>query len=97
MRDAAFNPSGMAIIDALAGLVNSLGMESIGEFAENLATIKVLSAAGVDYAQGYGISKPVMPDRILAARSSAEFIEDPEILAFIRSLQDQVPNTMPPV
>lgn len=95
VRDAAYSPSSMAIIQALAGLVTSLGMKSIGEFAENLATIKVLSAAGVDYAQGYGISKPVMPERILAARSGAEFIEDPEIMAFIRSLQEKVSETMP--
>jgi EAL domain-containing protein (putative c-di-GMP-specific phosphodiesterase class I) len=94
VRDAAHSPSAMAIIEAIAGLVSSLGMKSIGEFAENLATIKVLAAAGVDYAQGYGISKPVMPERILAARSGAEFIEDPEIMAFIRSLQEEVSNTM---
>lgn len=87
VRDAAHSPSGMAIVEALAGLVNGLGMKSIGEFAENLATIKVLATAGVDYAQGYGISKPVSPERILAAKSCAEFIEDPEIMAFVRSLQ----------
>jgi hypothetical protein len=70
-------------------------MKSIGEFAEDLATIKVLSEAGVDYAQGYGISKPVMPERILAARSGADFIENPEILAFINSLQESMSGTMP--
>jgi predicted signal transduction protein with EAL and GGDEF domain len=85
----------MAIVEAIAGLVRSLGMKSIGEFAENLATIKVLAAAGVDYAQGYGISKPVLPERILAARSSADFIEDPDILAFISSLQEDVSDTLP--
>ena len=95
VRDAAHSPSGMAIVDALAGLVNSLGMKSIGEFAENLAVIKVLAAAGVDYAQGYGISKPVLPERILAARNSAEFIEDPEILAFIKSLPEKAAYTLP--
>ena len=95
VRDAAHSPSGMAIIEAIAGLVTSLGMKSIGEFAENLATIKVLAAAGVDYAQGYGISRPVMPERILAAHSGADFIEDPEIMAFIRSLQESVTDTIP--
>jgi EAL domain-containing protein (putative c-di-GMP-specific phosphodiesterase class I) len=95
VRDAAHSPSGMAIIEAIAGLVNSLGMKSIGEFAEDLATIKALSFAGVDYAQGYGISKPVMPERILAANSGADFIEDPEIMAFIQSLQAKVSHTMP--
>lgn len=96
VKDAAHSPSGAAIVEALAGLVSSLGMKSIGEFAENLATIKVLAAAGVDYAQGYGISKPVMPERILAATSGAEFIEDPEIMAFVRSLQrDESDNNLP--
>jgi EAL domain-containing protein (putative c-di-GMP-specific phosphodiesterase class I) len=95
VRDAAHSPSSMAIVEAIAGLVNSLGMKSIGEFAENLASIKVLADAGVDYAQGYGISKPVMPDRILAACSSADFIEDPEIMAYVRSLQNKADDTMP--
>jgi EAL domain-containing protein (putative c-di-GMP-specific phosphodiesterase class I) len=95
VRDAAHSPSGMAIIEAIAGLVTSLGMKSIGEFAENLSTIKVLAAAGVDYAQGYGISRPVLPERILAANSGADFIEDPEIMAFIRSLQSGVTDTIP--
>jgi hypothetical protein len=49
----------------------------------------------VDYAQGYGISKPVMPECILAAHSSADFIEDPETMAFMRSLQYKAENTMP--
>jgi EAL domain-containing protein (putative c-di-GMP-specific phosphodiesterase class I) len=95
VKDAAHSLSGMAIVESIASLVTKLGMKSIGEFAEDLATIKVLSEAGVDYAQGYGISKPVMPERILAARSGADFIENPEILAFINSLQESMSGTMP--
>jgi len=87
VRDAARNPSGRAIVEALAGLVGSLGMKSIGEFAEDLPTIKVLAEAGVDYAQGYGISKPVLPEKILAAKCGADFIEDPAILEFVQGLQ----------
>jgi len=64
-------------------------MKSIGEFAEDLPAIKALVEAGVDYAQGYGISKPVPPERILAARSGADFIEDLEILAYIKDLQSR--------
>lgn len=95
VRDAAQSPSGMAIVEAVAGLVTSLGMKSIGEFAENLAVLKVLVAAGVDYAQGYAISKPVMPAQILAARNSTEFIEDQDVLAFIQSLSDGTSETLP--
>ena len=89
VRGAAHHPSGMAIVDAVGNLVGNLGMKSIGEFAENLDAIKMLSSAGIDYAQGYGISKPVLPERILQSRSGADFIEDPEILAFVQQLQDE--------
>ncbi|MDM4766287.1 bifunctional diguanylate cyclase/phosphodiesterase [Pelomonas sp. SE-A7] len=95
VRDAANNPSGMAVLSALGGLVNNLGMKSIGEYAENLPILKALVSAGVDYAQGYGISRPVLPERILEARSAADFIEDPEIYAFVRQLQGREQNTMP--
>ncbi|HEY1090045.1 MAG TPA: EAL domain-containing protein, partial [Burkholderiaceae bacterium] len=87
VRDAAVNPSGMAILSALGGLVRDLGMKSIGEYAENLAILKALVAAGVDYAQGYAISRPVPPERILAATSAADFIDDPAVFAYVQQLQ----------
>jgi EAL domain-containing protein (putative c-di-GMP-specific phosphodiesterase class I) len=95
VRDATRSQAGMAIIAAIGGLVNSLGMKSVGEFAEDLATIRALVDAGIDYAQGYGISKPVDPERILAATSGADFIEDPDIFAFIKQLQTQADSTLP--
>ena len=94
VRDAARSQSGMAIIMAIGGLVNSLGMKSVGEFAEDLPTIRALVDAGIDYAQGYGISKPVEPEKILAASSGADFIQDPEILAFIKQLQANADDTL---
>lgn len=94
VRSAAHSPAGLAIIEALGGLVSNLGMKSIGEFAEDLVTIKALVSAGIDYAQGYGISKPVLPERILQCRSAAEFIEDPEILAYIQQIQSGVDATL---
>jgi diguanylate cyclase (GGDEF)-like protein len=96
VKDATHSHAGLAIIEAIGGLVSSLGMKSIGEYAEDLVTIKALVDARIDYAQGYGISKPVMPERILAARSSVDFIEDPEILAYVTQLQSgENSNTMP--
>ncbi len=95
VKDAVHSPAGLAIIDAIGTLVGNLGMKSIGEFAEDLATIKALANAGIDYAQGYGISKPVMPERILACRSGADFIEDPEILEFVKQLQAKQDSTLP--
>lgn len=95
VKDAVHSPAGLAIIDAIGGLVSNLGMKSIGEYAENLATIKALVNAGIDYAQGYGISKPVLPERLLQCRSAADFIEDAEILAYFQQINSGANATMP--
>ena len=36
-----------------------MNIESIAEFVENDEILEVLSDIGVDYAQGYGIGKPM--------------------------------------
>ena len=95
VKGSAQNPAGAAIITSIGRLVNDLGMKSIGEFAEDLPTIQVLVEAGIHYAQGYGISKPVAPEEILKAKSSAEFIQDPEILAYFQRLQSGSELSMP--
>lgn len=89
IKDAPRSPAGMVIIEAIAGLARSLGMRSVGEFAEDLPTIQAIANAGISYAQGYGISKPVSPERILQAKSCVDLIEDPEVLKFVRQIRDQ--------
>ncbi len=89
VKDAPKNLAGMVIIEAIAGMASSLGMRSVGEFAEDLPTIQALSDAGINYAQGYGVSKPVSPERILRAQSCADLIEDPAVLMFVQAIRDQ--------
>ena len=73
----------------VGGQAGEVARAAGGEFAEDLPTIKVLCEAGIDFAQGYGISKPVTGDLILSAQSGADFVQDPEILAFLQELQSQ--------
>jgi len=47
-----------AIVDLIARLGVVMGKRTIAEFVENDAMIEMLRQIGVDYAQGYGISKP---------------------------------------
>ncbi len=89
IKDAPRNPAGMVIIEAIAGLARSLGMRSVGEFAEDLPTIQAIADAGINYAQGYGVSKPVEAERILQARSCVDLIEDPEVLKFVQQIRAQ--------
>jgi len=54
----------------LVGNINDvghlLGKQTIAEYAEDEPTIEALRELGVDYAQGYGISKPVPLEDVLA-------------------------------
>ncbi len=58
-------------------------MQTIAEWAEDLPTLQALYDAGIDYVQGYAVSRPQAPERMLEASSAASFIEDPAIARFV--------------
>ncbi len=80
------HPSNLAIVEAIVSLARNLGMKTIAEWVEDRATVQALVEAGVDYVQGYAISRPQPPARLLAASSSASFIDDERLVQFVRSL-----------
>ena len=47
------------MVQAISSMCRVLGLSTIGEFAENETIIGMLREIGVDYAQGYGISRPI--------------------------------------
>jgi EAL domain-containing protein (putative c-di-GMP-specific phosphodiesterase class I) len=51
-------PMDAAMVRAIADIGHTLGLECIAEFVENDAVITELRAAGVDYAQGFGVQRP---------------------------------------
>ncbi len=85
VRGVNAHPANLAIVEAIVELATNLGMKTIAEWAEDRATVESLARAGVDYVQGYAISKPQEADAILAARSSASFIEDEGVAVFVRN------------
>lgn len=87
VKDATRNAASVAILDAIGSLIGNLGMKSTGEFAEDLPTIIALVNAGIDYAQGYGISRPVMPEEIISANSAADFVTDPAVKNYLLYLR----------
>jgi diguanylate cyclase (GGDEF)-like protein/PAS domain S-box-containing protein len=46
------------VIEAIVGMARGLGKSTIAEFVGDEATIEMLRAAGVDYAQGYHVGRP---------------------------------------
>lgn len=78
------HPANLAIIQAIVELTRNLGMKSIAEWAEDCATVESLAQAGVDYVQGFAISRPQEPAALLTAKSSASFITNEEVLRYVR-------------
>ena len=86
IRSVNNHPSDLAIVEAIVSLARSLGMKTIAEWAEDRATVETLVEAGIDFIQGYAIARPQSPELILAAQSTAGFIQDERLRQYVRGL-----------
>jgi EAL domain-containing protein (putative c-di-GMP-specific phosphodiesterase class I) len=80
------HPANVAIVEAIVSLAGNLGMRTIAEWAEDAATIRTLAEIGVDYVQGYAVARSQPADKLLAASSSASFIQADDVLQLVRTL-----------
>ena len=53
------DPVSSAIVSAINQLAHAMGLKTVAEFVDSNAIKKLLKGLGVDYAQGYGIAKPL--------------------------------------
>lgn len=83
---ATTHPANMAIVEAISDLARNFGMQSIAEWAEDISTVRAMVDAGIDHLQGFVIARPQPLEAILKARSAAEFIQDGEVLAYVKAL-----------
>jgi EAL domain-containing protein (putative c-di-GMP-specific phosphodiesterase class I) len=58
IRSLPKSPKDQLIVRALAGLARNMGMQTIAEYVTDDATVRLLRAFGVDYAQGYELGRP---------------------------------------
>ena len=59
VKDILNNEADVAIVKSMNEIAHSLGLETIAEYVENEEILTVLREIGVDYAQGWGIHKPM--------------------------------------
>ena len=59
VKDMDRNPMNAAIVESITKVGHVTGMKIIGEHVENEEVIHQLRQIGVDYAQGYGLGRPV--------------------------------------
>ena len=64
IKNIATEPSDRAIVDAINCIAQIMGMETIAEFVENPEILAILAEIGINYAQGYGVGKPVVCDSL---------------------------------
>lgn len=96
--DMVQHPAHIAIVEAMVNLAHNLGMKLIAEWAEDCDTVQALAELGVDYVQGFAISRARPPEQILAARSAAEFIADESVARYVQLLDGpaELSVTAPP-
>lgn len=80
------HPANIAIVEAIVSLANNLGMKVIAEWAEDNATVQTLAEIGVDYVQGFAVARSQHPDKLLAAKSSASFIQNEELAHYVAQI-----------
>jgi len=78
------HPANLSIVAAIVELARNLGMQSIAEWAEDRATVEALWRVGVNYVQGYAVSRPLDPAVILGVSCSPNLIQDPDVAQFVR-------------
>ena len=59
VKDMLDDPMDRAMVEAINHIGHIMGKQTVAEFAENDAIIAELRRIGVDYAQGYGVARPV--------------------------------------
>ncbi|MDB5962122.1 MAG: diguanylate cyclase [Massilia sp.] len=93
------HPANVAIVEAIVNLAVNLGMKTIAEWAEDTATVRTLAEIGVDYVQGFAVSRSQSPEKMLSAASSASFIQNEELALLVRTLGAEAtqPSTAAPV
>ena len=60
IKDIANNPEDRAMVKSINEIGHFLGMKTVAEYVENDEILQVLKELGVDYAQGFGVEKPIL-------------------------------------
>ena len=67
VRDICRDDTARVMVAAIHNVGKSMGLQTVAEYVEDEAIVDALRVIGVDYAQGYGIGKPMPMSDFLAA------------------------------
>jgi len=70
VRDIIKDPIDLALVESINQVGHIMGIKTIAEYVENSDIFEKLKSIGVDYAQGYYVSKPIPLDKISLKKSN---------------------------
>jgi EAL domain-containing protein (putative c-di-GMP-specific phosphodiesterase class I) len=59
VRGIATDPVDLAMVQSINEIGHLMGKRTVAEFVEDNAVLQLLKGSGIDYAQGYAISRPM--------------------------------------
>ena len=65
VKEIVHDKISLSIVESVNSIAHAMGMRTVAEYVENQEIYDILKKIGVDYAQGYHISKPMPLDKIL--------------------------------
>lgn len=65
VKDIVSDPIDRAMVKSIHEVGSVMGKKTIAEYVENDEILSILREIGIDYAQGYGISKPIPLEQVL--------------------------------
>jgi EAL domain-containing protein (putative c-di-GMP-specific phosphodiesterase class I) len=71
VRDMLDDPIDRAMVESINAIGHTMNIQTIAEFVESTAIADELRTIGVDYGQGYGLSRPMPLKAVLPARRMA--------------------------
>ena len=72
VRDMLDDPVDLAMVRTIYDVAKVLKLQTIAEWVEDGATLDALKSIGIDYAQGFHISKPTMVSGLLPVAAATE-------------------------
>ena len=75
-----------AIVRAVTDLTHEMGMKCVAEWIEDIPTIQTLQRLGMDYGQGFGMSRPMSMDDITVATSGFDAMTETAAIDFYSNL-----------
>ncbi len=74
IKDIVTDEISQEMVRSIKQIGHVMGLEIIAEYVENDEIIEMLNEIGIDYGQGYGISRPMPIDEVVATHQQIEVV-----------------------